>query len=83
MPAEEAYETIAHVIGGLVGMMGSGRLPAVDFADLRVMFERDPDGQPKIWYVGVGSAAGEARAGDAATVAAADLKRQADGGTAG
>ncbi len=75
---DKALDTIADLVGGLVGMMEHGRLPAVDFADLRTMFLRDPDGPPKIWYVGQGVASGEDRAQEAARLAASDLTWQAD-----
>lgn len=74
---DKGLETVANVIGGLVGMMGN-KLPSVDFADLQAMFERNPDGTPKVWYVGQGTATGETRGDDAARLAAADVKRQAD-----
>lgn len=75
-PIDQAHETIAQVIGGLVDMMEHGRLPAVDFADLKTMFERNSDGTARVWYVGQGSAGGPDRAAQAAQVAAAALSKK-------
>ena len=72
---DKAIETIGNVIGGLIGMTGTGKIPAVDVADLRVMFERNADGTAKIWYVGEGTATGLERGPDAAKLAAADLEK--------
>jgi hypothetical protein len=74
---DKGLETVSQVIGGLVGMMGN-QLPAVDFADLKTMFERNSDGTPKVWYVGQGLASGEERAVEAAKAGAVDLRHQAD-----
>lgn len=75
---DKALDTIAHVIGGLVEIMENNRLPAVDFADLKAMFERNEDGCAKVWYVGQGTAKGEGRAVIAAQDAAADIQRRSN-----
>lgn len=75
---DKALNTIAHLIGGLVETMENDRLPAVDFADLKTMFERNEDGSARVWYVGQGAANGEGRAVIAAQNAAADIQRRTD-----
>jgi len=76
-PRDDAIETIGALIAGLTGMMALNQLPAVDFADLKTMFEREPGEPARIWYVGMASAAGSHRPTEAALAAVLALQAQA------
>ena len=73
----DAHDRIATLINDLVQMQS--RCSYVDFAFLRTMFERGPDG-PKVWRVGLGEARGEPATSDRVAVATSralqDLSRQ-------
>ena len=69
---DEAHHRIASVIQAMAGCLQLGNLPAVDVADLSVIFE-DDGGRP---VVGMGVASGENRVQEAVARALRDLSEQ-------
>lgn len=69
----EAHDRIATLINDLVQMQA--RCSYVDFADLRTLFHRGPDG-PMVWFVGSGTARGSDAIAAATRSALRDLTTQ-------